>query len=160
MPTATVSMVYCVQQATGTDTAVNEAIAQLPEMLLPEQLTGISAIAAIRTLPGVIAAVDTARADPDDLYITTDTSGGRRNAVWPAPGSDVRMQAGQSATPDIALEFDHSQNVSLWDYDSASDDDLLGSVTMFAHESGRGEIVKLAKSSVENAYYYVAYRVD
>lgn len=160
MPSATVSLIYCVRQATGTDTAVNEALAQMPDMLLPEQLTGISALAAVRALPGVIGAIDTARSDPDDLFITSDTSGGRQNALWPAPGQNIRIQAGQSVTPDITMEFEHSRNLSLWDYDALSDDDLLGSITLFANESGRGEIVKLAKSDVENAYYYVAYRVD
>lgn len=160
MPTATVSMIYCVRQATGTDASVNTAIARLPETLLPEQLDGMSVAAAIRALPGVIDAIDTARSDPDDLYLTTDTTGDRDEAVWPSAGHNIQIQAGQSITPDLSIEFEHSQNLSLWDYDSSSDDDLLGSITMFANEAGAGEIVKLAKSDIENAYYYVAYQVD
>ncbi len=159
MPQATVSMIYCVQQATGTDAAVNDAIAGLPELLLPGEFGGMP-LQAIRALPGVIAAVDAARSDPDDLYITTNTGGGRDNAVWPSPGGVVQIQAGQSETPDFTVDFDHSQNLSLWDYDSVSDDDLLGSVTMFASEQGQGEIAKLARSPIENSYYYVVYRVD
>lgn len=160
MPTATVSTIFCVQQATGTDLAVNEAIANLPQTLLPEQIAGVSAIAAIRALPGVISAIDTARSDPDDLYVTTNTNGGRDNAIWPEPGTNVAMQAGQSVAPELTVDFSTSQNLSLWDYDSVSDDDLLGSVMMLADEQGQGEIVKLASSAVESSYYYVVYRVD
>lgn len=160
MPTATVTLIYCVRQATGTDASVNAAIAQLPEMLLPEQLEGVSVTAAIRALPGVINTIDAARSDPDDLYLTVDTTGDRDLAIWPAAGENIEIQAGQSISPDLSIEFEHSQNLSLWDYDSSSDDDLLGSVTMFANEAGAGEIVKLAKSDIENAYYYVAYQVD
>jgi hypothetical protein len=160
MATGTISMIYCVHQATGTDIGVNEAIAGLPEKILPEELGGVRALEVIRALPGVIAAIDTARSDPDDLYVTTNTDGGRDNAIWPGAGRDVKMQADQSVAPRITVPFSGSQNISLWDYDSVSDDDLLGSVTMFESEQGQGEIAKLAKSTVESSYYYVVYKVD
>jgi len=160
MPTATITTIYCVQQATGTDFAVNEAIAALPEQILPAEYGGLPALAAIQALPGVVGAIDTARADPDDLYVTTNTNGGRENAVWPGSGRDVQMQAGQSESPGITVEFSGSQNISLWDYDSVSDDDLLGSVTILESEQGQGEITKLARSTVEGSGYYVVYTVD
>lgn len=160
MSTATVSTIFCVQQASGTDAAVNEALGQLPPTILPAQLAGISILDFLRTLPGVIGAIDTARSDPDDLYITSGTASGRDGAIYPGPGRNITMQAGQSIAPALAIEFGTSQNLSLWDYDSASDDDLLGSVTMYESERGLGEIIKLASSRVENSAYYVAYRVD
>jgi len=51
-------------------------------------------------------------------------------------------------------------NISLWDYDSFSDDDLLGSVTILESEAGTGDVAKLASSVVEGSAYYVVYRVD
>jgi hypothetical protein len=160
MPTAHVSTIICVQQATGTDGGVNQALAGLPETLFPEQVGGAAALATIRSLPGIVAAIDEARSDPDDLYITTDTVGGRDNAIWPGPGSNTEMQAGQSVAPHITVDFSDSLNISLWDYDSVSDDDLLGSVTIFESEQGQGQQVKLASSTVEGSYYYVMYSVD
>ena len=159
MPVANIATIFCVQQATGTDSAVNEAILSLPELLMPQEF-GDMPINVIRALPGVVSAIDTARSDPDDLYITTGTASGRASAVWPGNDSTVPVQAGQSFTPGLSFQFEDSQNLSLWDYDSASDDDLLGSVTLFASEQGQGEIAKLARSTIENSAYYVVYRVD
>jgi hypothetical protein len=159
MATATIKMIFCVQQATGTDFAVNAAIAALPEKIVPGQFSGSRLLDAVRSLPGVISAIDTARADPDDLYVTANTEGVIDNAIWPGSGNTVDMQAGQSVTPEIAIDFSHSQNISLWDEDT-SGDDLLGSVTIMETEQGQGEIAKLAKSSVEGSVYYVFYTVD
>jgi hypothetical protein len=159
MATATINMIYCVQQATGTDVAVNEAIASLPEKIVPAELGASSVLDAVRSLPGVISAIDTARADPDDLYVTTDTQGSVDNAIWPGSGQTVDMQAGQSVTPGIAVNVAFSQNISLWDED-VSGDDLLGSVTIMESEQGQGEIGKLAKSTVEGSFYYIVYTVN
>jgi len=160
MPTVTITMLHCVQQATGTDFAVNEALAQLPARLLPAEVAEPSLLAAVQALPGVAAAIDTARSDPDDLYVTTDTEGGVDNAIWPAPGATKSLQAGQTVAPGVSVEFSGSQNISLWDRDSLSDDDLLGSVTALESEQGEGEIAQLATSRVEGSVYYVLYTVD
>jgi hypothetical protein len=159
MPTANVLTVYCVQAATGVDGAVNQAIANLVEEIWPDQFGG-NLLDGIRAAPNVIAAIDAARSDPDDLYITTGTAGGMSNAIWPSAGSHGSVQAGQSFTPNLSIDFENSQNLSRWDYDSGSDDDLLGSVTMLASEQGSGEVAKLARSMVEGSAYYVIYRVD
>jgi hypothetical protein len=158
MRTATITTIYCVQQATGTDMGVNHALTALPEKIVPGAFMPV--LEAIRALPGVIGAIDVARSDPDNFYVTTNTNGGRQNAIWPGPGGDVQMQAGQSVAPQLPVQVSGSQNISLWDYDSTSDDDLLGSVTMLESEQGQGEIAKLAKSMVESSFYYVVYRVD
>ncbi len=52
MPTATITMLYCVQQATGTDFAVNEALAQLPEKLLPADVVAPGPLEVVKALPG------------------------------------------------------------------------------------------------------------
>lgn len=159
MPRATITMIYCVHEATGTDLSVNQAIAGLPERL-PREFDVLGLFGVITALPGVISAIDTARADPDNLYVTTSTEGGIANSIWPESGSTRDMQAGQSNHLGIVVDFVGSQNISLWDWDEFSGDDLLGSVTILETDLGQGEIAKLAKSLVEQSYYYVLYRVD
>jgi hypothetical protein len=104
--------------------------------------------------------MESARSDPDNVFITTDTSGDLDNSIWPPGNTTVDMQAGQSVAPGIMIPVSFSQNLSVWDEDSASGNDHLGSVTIFESERGAGEIAKLAKSEVESSYYYVTYRVD
>lgn len=163
MATGTILMVHCVKEATGTDMGplegFAELLASLDETLLPEQL-GDAPASAIRQLPGVIAALDFARSDPDNLYLVAGTEGDRELAFWPEPGSDQPLQAGQSADIEMTIDFGFSQNISLFDYDGVSSDDLLGSITMFESEQGSGILAKLASSEVEQSAYYVVYRVD
>jgi hypothetical protein len=163
MATAKVNMIYCVSAATGVDGGVNRAIANLAPSL-PLATLGIDSQTAIQTaiaeVPGLLQAIDTARQDPDDLYVTTDTTGGVENRVWPREHSTQPTQAGQSQNPDLALPFTGNLNISLWDYDSGSGDDLLGSVTVLESEAGQGEIGKLAASPVESSAYYVVYTVE
>lgn len=157
MAHAVVRMIYCVSPATGTDIGVNRAIARLPQSLSAS--FGLKAVTdAVQSVPGLLAAIDAARADPDDLYMTSDTHGDRDRAIWPGPGRSAPMRATQSVAPGVTLSFSGSQNVSLWDHDTASRDDHLGSVTMFEHEKGQ-ELFKLAASEVEGSAYYVHYRV-
>lgn len=166
VPVATISTIFCVQQATGVDSVADQAFADflagLSEVLLPGEL-GDQPIEAIRSLPGVLAAIDAARSDPDNLYVTAVPNAGRENAIWPPPDVEVEMQAGQSVAPDIRIEFDASQNISRFDEDPgiiSSDDDLLGSITIFASEQGQGLTARLAASRVEQSVYYIFYRVD
>lgn len=159
MPRATIRTVYCVRPATGTDAGVNQALAGLAAEVLPSQVGG-NLLEGLKRLPNVIAAIDSARSDPDDLYITTGTQGGRDNAIWPGRGSHGSMRSGQSFAPTISLDFATTQNISLWDYDSVSRDDHLGSIMIQASDQGRGEIAKLASSAVEGSAYYIIYRVD
>jgi hypothetical protein len=112
----------------------------------------------ISGLPEVIAAIDTARSDPDDLFITTDTAGNLDSAIWPGSRQTVDMQAGQSQTLLLDIPFSYAVNVSLWDED-VSANDLLGSITVREDEAGTGELAKLAKSDVESSAYNVIYEV-
>lgn len=70
------------------------------------------------------------------------------------------MQPDQSVAPGFQVEFVTTQNVSLFDYDSVSRDDHLGSITIPANEQGQGPQARLASSSVEGSVYYIIYRVD
>jgi hypothetical protein len=164
MPTATVQTILCVQAATGTDLGVNQAVLDAVMNLAPviggAEVPG-NLLDGIRSLPQVIAAIDAARADPDNLFITTSTEGALDNAIWPSPGNTQDVNAGQSFEPGIVLPFEYSQNLSLWDDDGFLNGiDLLGSVTIYAEEQGRGSIAKVARSEVECSAYYVIYRVD
>jgi hypothetical protein len=158
MPTATIQTIRCVRSSGGIDSGVFDALATLPATVAPDQIDAL--IRAVAALPGVVEAIDAARNDPDNLYITTDTSPGRDNALWPGVGELVEMRPDQSIAPDVTVAFDTTQNLSLWDYDTVSRDDLLGSIMMAADEQGQGVIGRLASSSVEGSLYYIIYRVD
>jgi hypothetical protein len=158
MPVGTILALVCVRSASGIDAGVFQAFAQLPPQIVPSQIGFV--LDALRAAPGVLEAIDAARSDPDNLYVTLQTSGDRDLAIWPGPGQSVDMLPDQSASLGVGVEFGFSQNVSLFDHDSISGDDHLGSVMMLAGEQGQGEIAKLASSSVEGSAYYIIYRVD
>lgn len=157
--TATILNLWCLRHATGTDLGVNEALAGLVPSVPLADLGGTALGDFVKSLPGVIGAIDSARSDPDNLYLTTDTSGGLDNSIWPPDRGTVDTQAEQSHSPGVTVPVSFSQNLSLWDRDVLSDD-LLGSVMILESEQGAGELAKLAKSDVESSYYYVTYRVD
>lgn len=157
MAFASVHTIFCIRPATGTDFHVLQAIANLAETVLSAEIPG-PFLDGIQALPTVVAAIDVASADPDDLFITT-LSDDVDDAIWPSPGETASVGAGQSFAPNLTFQFDHSQNISLFD-DDFSSNDLLGSITMFASEAGMGEIAKVAKSDVEGSAYYVIYEVQ
>lgn len=158
MPTTTIQTIRCVRSASGIDPGVFQAFAGLPTTVVPSELDSV--IEALKALPSVLEAIDAARSDPDNLYITGQTTADRDRALWPAPGVDVDMRPDQSVEPNVTLNFTHSQNLSLFDHDTVSADDHLGSIMMSASEQGAGEIARLASSSVEGSVYYIIYRVD
>ncbi|WP_062356711.1 hypothetical protein [Herbidospora yilanensis] len=156
---ATIRQIWCLRHATGTDFGVVESLTGLvPEKLLSD-LNGETLAGFIKGLPNVVAAIDGARSDPDNLFVTTSTSGDLNDSIWPPGNETVDMQADQTQAPGIVVPVDFSQNISLWDHDF-SDNDLLGSITIFESEQGTGDIAKLAKSEVESSYYYVTYSVE
>lgn len=160
--TATVFDVYCVHAATGTDLSVNEALAGLAgnEVISLSSIGG-SVADFVRSIPQVATTIDEARGDPDDLYLTTDTAGGLDRAIWPGNGSTGSVRTGQTQPLGVTVPVNGVQNLSLWDYDSASRDDLLGSIRIEeAAERGAGPIAKLAKNDAEGSAYYVTYQVD
>jgi hypothetical protein len=156
---ATIQQIYCLRHATGTDAGVVEGLAGLVPMKLLSELNGATLGDFVKGLPNVTAAIDSARADPDNLYITTTTSGDLDESIWPPGHETVDMRADQSQAPGISVPVEFSQNISLWDHD-VSRDDLLGSITILESERGAGQIAKLAKSEVESSYYYVTYEVQ
>jgi hypothetical protein len=164
MVTATILMIFCVKESTPADTgadlqALVKGLAQLPA-LLPED---VPVAEAAERVPGLVEAIAAAASASDNLYLTGATVGGLANALWPLDDSGpttVAIQAGQSVAPDLRIDLEFSQNLSLFDFDDFSDDDLLGSVTILASEQGAGPISKLARSFREASAYYVSYSVD
>jgi len=157
--TATILEIWCLRQSTGTDLGVNQALTGLAAELVPDQLGGAALPDFVRQFPGVVEAIDSARSDPDDLYMTAGTEPGVENAIWPGGGATIPMAADQSKSPQVTVEFDFSQNISLWDKDVFSDDHM-GSIKIKESERGQGEQIKLAKSDVESSYYFITYQVD
>jgi hypothetical protein len=159
--TATIIDVFCVKEATGTDLGnLAPVIQDAFNSTLPRELTpGISPGDAVRSIAGLVAAFDAVRSDPDDLYITTATQGDIANSIWPEGGATNPILGGQSVQPNVALEFDNRLNVSLFDFDSGSADDLLGSVQILESERDAGELTKFAFSTVEASAYYITYSV-
>ncbi|MFG1948103.1 hypothetical protein [Nonomuraea sp. NPDC048826] len=158
--TARIQQVWCLRHATGTDTGVVEGLADLAPVKLLSELDGGALADFIKGLPHVVSAIDSARSDPDDFFITTTTSGHLDESIWPPDHTTVEMQADQTQTPNVDVPVQFSQNISLWDFDDISDNDLLGSITVLESEAGAGSIAKLAKSEIESSYYYVTYEVQ
>jgi hypothetical protein len=158
MPTVTIQNLLCVRSASGIDGGVFEAFAQVPSTFLPDQMSAI--IASIRSLPGVIEAIDAARSDPDNIYMTTSTNKGRANAIWPPQGVDIDMLPDQSQEINLSVDFEFSQNISLFDHDPISSDDHLGSIMVKADEAGTGSRVGKAASQVEGSIYFITYEVS
>jgi hypothetical protein len=166
--TATFKMLYCVQAATGTDFGAIQALAGIPEKLDLASFDGDLIRGVAAAIPDVVAALDSAGDDPDELFVTTSTEGELENAIWPEPDgageqTPVPIRAGQSVTPFVEIEVRFSQNVSLWEADLgflSSDNDLLGSITILESEQDEGDIAKVASSTVERSVDFVSYSVD
>ncbi|MGW2723433.1 hypothetical protein [Streptomyces sp. NPDC001492] len=94
--TATILDVSCVHAATGTDATVNEALGVLAGKVPLSEFGVRSAGDFVQSFPQAIAAIDAVRGDPDQLYITTSTSGGVDAAVWPGNGSTGSVNSGQT----------------------------------------------------------------
>src|SRR5262245_51000314 len=112
MPTANINLLYCVHEATGVDLDVLTSLLQaLPTQMLASEFQVPFLVDAVKAIPSVIQAISIARADPDDLFITTKTSGNLKNSIFPV-GADktVDMQAGQSLTPKLSIPFTRALN--------------------------------------------------
>jgi hypothetical protein len=157
MATARIYTIFCVRHSSGIDFGVTQALTNLANTLVGSEFGG-SLQEAVAALPAVIAAIDTARDDPDNLFMTFG-SDEIENAFWPGAGQFTDTRAGQSHQILLDFPVTVSQNVSLWDDDSPSGNDHMGSVTIFAGEAGEGQKAKLAKNPEEGSAYYVLYEV-
>ena len=85
--TATILEIFCVKEATGTDIAVLQAVNAALVPLYPVLGSGFNIRSYVDSIPGLVATLDWARSDPDDLYVTTYTGGGLANSIWPPGGA-------------------------------------------------------------------------
>lgn len=159
--TATILEIYCVKEASGTDLAVLYAVNTALTPLYTVLGGGFDISSYVNSVPNLIASLESARSDPDELYVTTYTGGGLANSIWPPGGARQDISQGQSVmNPNIVVPFVYGVNISLWDYDSISSDDLLASIQIYETERSLGVLTKLGRSMVEGSAYYVRYRVD
>lgn len=120
-----------------------------------------AATSVLRRVPAVAAAIDAARQDPDQLYLTRGNAEGRGNRIWPYGKQHERILNGQSAqfnNLNLPLGPIHRLNIGFWEYDSGSGDDYLGTLTIDP-SSPVGRKVQLVTNPVEGALYLVDYEV-
>ena len=161
MPVVTLKAILCIQPATGTDLGPLRAVAEMANEFSAAELGVANLASYIKHVPEIVAALDAARNDPDDLYVTTVTEGDVDQRIWPKNRKTVPMRQRQVVTPMLQLNVDEGGllSLSLWDWDPIRDD-LLAAVTISAAESGEGEKAKRGWSDIEGSVYYVIYEVN
>lgn len=90
----------------------------------------------------------------DDLYIAIDGE-----KVWPYFADYEQIGEGEEKIIGGALRsFTGSINVTLWEYDSGSADDEIGTITAYEDASGNGELGQTLNG--DGSHYEVYYEVD
>lgn len=126
------------------------------------QLVGQALEAGARILtviPGLVDAIGKAGNYPDQLYLTFTNQPGVEKRFWPQPGKYYEIYAGQIVRFDEArYPLTQPIDISLWEYDSGSGDDQLGSFAI-EKETDPGTYVTTVTSASEASIYLVAYSV-
>ncbi|MFD3654553.1 hypothetical protein [Streptomyces sp. NPDC058620] len=142
------------------------------------------ALAAALGLSSLVGAASSAHADPVDyvqiqlidLHCGDESEGdhdeaylniagvGKPVKLWPASAKYqtmgtgyVRSLAESNSNAQLILGKQESRTLSLWDYDSTSGDDLMGSVTITGNEFGAETQYRVLQGS--GGVYTIAYRV-
>ncbi|MFJ3088244.1 MULTISPECIES: hypothetical protein [unclassified Streptomyces] len=107
---------------------------------------------------------DESEGDHDEAYLNIAANGGKAVKLWPAKASYQTMGTGYRRTLDesngnalLVLGKNESRTLSLWDYDSTSSDDRLGSVTITGNEFGAETQYRVLEGS--GGVYTIAYQV-
>ncbi|MGW2836504.1 hypothetical protein ACWCWD_01735 [Streptomyces sp. NPDC001493] len=107
---------------------------------------------------------DESEGDHDEAYLNIAANGGKAVRLWPANASYQTMGTGYRRALDgsngnalLILGKTESRTLSLWDYDSTSGDDRLGSVTVTGNEFGAETQYRVLEGS--GGVYTIAYRV-
>jgi hypothetical protein len=163
----------CVTAATGVDVAAFKGItdliadaakaaARVLESSRPDISAAIDAAGAVvRGVPEVAAAIDAARSDPDQLYLSMSNTQGVHKRIWPLDREVSEVHSGNFVSlSDVRVPLNQKRTVSinLWEYDSGSGDDPLGTLA-FAWSDGLGKNVQVVASAVEGSMYIVAYEI-
>ena len=121
--------------------------------------------AAFTALPEVIDTIESSRDDADDLYIGLNSERGNDGAFWPRPNdqSDVAIRGAPVAMPGLegmvpyVLGLSKNQqtiSINLFDHDTGSRDDHLGSVTFSLGDLGKGPLKTLMISDKHGGVVY------
>jgi hypothetical protein len=87
-------------------------------------------------------------AGADDVFINF-----RGERVWGV----VEMDAGQTVHPGVQAHFFVRGRVDVWEYDSGSDNDLIGSFWVHSNQTGRGEMA--VSLSGDDSDYTLVYEI-
>lgn len=128
---------------------------------------GLSAV--MNKLPAVIGAIDESRDDADDLYMSLSTERGHEAAFFPvfgdytdrfSPGVSVGLEGVSGRVVPYIFGVDPNRDsisVTLFDHDSSSRDDIIGSFVFSKNDAGKG---KLAALSISEKHGGVVYAVQ
>lgn len=109
-------------------------------------------------IPGLVAAIDEARADPDQLYLSLSNQE-RDRKIWPIGGDVVEINGGQIVRPNLRVPFNEVVDINFWEWDGGSDDDFLGRLTVDLTHVG-GVRYQVVSNPAEGNVYVVAYSVE
>ncbi|MCU0537600.1 MAG: C2 domain-containing protein [Hydrococcus sp. Prado102] len=128
----------------------------------PAQLVGqaLNAGAAVfNQIPGLAQAIADSGNYPDQLYMTFTNQPGVDKRFWPLPAKYYEILPGQIVRFDnLRYSLSESRDITLWEYDSGSGDDHLGSFAI-EKDIAEGNYVTTVTSSSEGSIYLVAYTV-
>lgn len=176
-----IRVIKCVSTEDGVDTNSLEAFANVARLwaeagshilgAIPDArakaLSGVAALEAklAAALPNLVSAIDHDRNDPDQLYIAVGNEPG--TSMWPKVGAasdnnyEIRTDGiwtGDFKLLPINLSANRDMSFSLWEYDTGSPDDFLGSFIVRPAEIGK-RVAKLVVGHVEKSAYIIEYEV-
>jgi Repeat of unknown function (DUF346) len=171
MPTLIIHAIDCKVVSSGTDAGLVQAaidtikgiadvgVASAP-FLGPEGAAIGKALEAgkglLTKIPGLISAIDKTLNSPDQLYLNLSNDE-RQAKIWPS-GNYQNINGGQIARPNLRVPFNDAIDVNFWEYDTGSDDDFLGRLTVDKSHTGgiRYQIVAMPS---EGNIYVVVYEI-
>lgn len=128
---------------------------------------GTSAVA--EKLPALIWAIDEARDDADDLYMSLSTERGHEAAFFPSfgeytdrfsPGVPARLEGVNCRVVPYIFGVDPRRDrvsVTLFDHDGSSRDDILGNFVFNTSDAGKGELATMSISEKHGGVVYVVH---
>ena len=98
-------------------------------------------------------------ADRDQVYISLSDQE-RKQMIWPVQKPYVEFRAGSPGTTlNLSIPYDKSITIYLWERDTGSDDDILGSLSVIAEKDGGSDNLTgiFVGSRKENSLYYIVF---
>lgn len=121
-----------------------------------------AALSAAGSLIGAVVdlaiAIDRAGDEPDQLYLSLSNDE-RVKKVWPQNRTYSEIRSGQIVRPNLIRTFFNAVDINFWEYDTGSDDDYLGRLTVDESHAG-GVRYQVVARPEEGAIYVVVYSVE